>query len=398
MFLIFLLGTCIDKFNPELKSLEPILVVDALITNEDRSYEVELSRTKSEQNSESPMVSGAVVIIKDQKGNESKLEETAAGIYKTDSLHFHGETGNAYTLYIQTSGGKEYESDPCIMYPVQQIDTIYYTKDQEFQNNGSVIRDGIRIFLGSKNSVDGKYFRWIYNEWWKFSLPTPKLYDYIDQFNIPAVALVKRVCYCHNESDEIIIHSTESAQAGRIEKEPILFLASGMSDRLRIQYCIEIKQLSLSETEYRFWEHMKQINETGRNLFEKQPFSIIGNIHNIHDPAEPVLGYFQVSGVEQKRIYIIPEDIAELDLPVFTYECERLVVDPADYLPSQMTFDKINASYTSSGFYFIGPVHDPWGNLQKLVFTTPDCADCTVRGSLTKPDFWIDSESSQKKK
>jgi hypothetical protein len=387
---------CIDPFSANLKGVESLLVVNALLTNENRSYTVDLSRTRQTQDTEPVMVSGAHVSIRDKNGHSSTLYETRAGIYKTDSLLFQGETGNSYILYIKTPDGTEYESDPCIMYPVKQIDTIYFNEDQEFQNNGSVIQDGIRIFIDSENNGDGKYLRWIYNEWWKFSIPTPKRYDYINEHTIPAIDQIKQVCYCYNESDEIIIHSTESAQSNRIEKEPILFIASGMSDRLLIQYSIEIKQLSLSETEYQFWEQMKLINESGGDIFEKQPFSIVSNIHNKNNPDEPVLGYFQVSAVEKKRIYITREDIAGLDIPVYTYDCEKLAVGPDDF-PS-MTFDKIYAYFTEPGAYFIGPVYGPFGGLEKLVFASPACADCTVRGSLTKPDFWIDLEVHQNKK
>jgi hypothetical protein len=382
---------CIDPFIPNLKGFKSLLVVDALLTNENRSYSVKLSRARQTQDTEPEMVFGAQVIIKDKYGNNSILHETSTGIYKTDSLRFQGETGNSYILYIKTPDGTEYESDSCIMYPVKQIDTIYFNKDQDFQNNRSVIQDGIRIFLDSENSSDDKYLRWIYNEWWKFSIPTPKRYDYINPNHIPPISLsqIKQVCYCYNESDEIIIHSSESAQTNRIEREPILFIASGISDRLLIQYSIEIKQLSISEKEYHFWELMKLVNESGGDIFEKQPFSIISNIHNINDPAETVLGYFQVSAVEKKRIYITREDIAEFDIPVFHYDCKRVVVGPGDY-PYQITFDKIYKYYTEAGCYFIGPVYGPFGGLQDLVFASPECADCTVRGSLTKPDFWID--------
>jgi hypothetical protein len=343
------------------------------------------------------MVSGAQIIIKDKNGNNSMLHETTAGIYKTDSLQFQGEAGNSYVLYIKTPEGNEYESDPCIMYPVKPVDTIYFNKDQEFQNNGSVIQDGIRIFLDSENSGDGKYLRWTYNECWKFSIPEPKKFDYINASNIPEVGQIKQVCYCYHKSDEIIIHSTESAQTNRIEKEPVLFIASALSDRLLIQYSIEVKQLSLSEKEYNFWQQMQQINESGGDIFEKQPFSITSNIHNINDPSETVLGYFQVSAVEKKRIFITREDIAGLDLPVYNYDCERVAVGPDDY-PYLITFDRINAYYTDAGSYFIGPIYGPFGGLEKLAFASPACADCTVRGNLAEPDFWIDLESPQNKK
>ena len=59
--------------------------------------------------------------------------------------------------------------------------------------------------------------------------------------------------------------------------------------------------------------------------------SVPGNIHNKSNPSELVLGYFQVSAVEPKSIYITPDDIAALNLPVYQYECERVEVGPDDY-------------------------------------------------------------------
>jgi len=171
-----------------------------------------------------------------------------------------------------------------------------------------------------------------------------------------------------------------------------------MSDRLLIQYSIEIKQLSLSETEYQFWEQMKQINETGGDIFEKQPFSIVSNIHNISNPGEQVLGYFQVSAVEKKLIYITPDEISKYDLPVFQYDCPVIKAAPGDYPGLPMTFDKIYNYFSSAGSYFIGPIYGPFGGLDKLTFERPECADCTVNGSLTKPDFWIDLDLPKNRK
>ncbi len=388
-FAAFLICTCIDPFNPDIKGKDALLVVDGLLTNEDRACTVKLSRTTPSQNENPVMVSGALVTITDQTGNMTLLNEKSSGIYFTDSLSFRGETGNAYTLDIRTQDGAEYKSDPSIMFPVSNVDTIYFRKDREILNNNTEILDGIRIYLDAENGGGGKYFRWTYDEWWKFSVPNPKKYNYIDPDNIPEVTTLKQVCYQHKASDEILIHSTDAGQSARISKEPILFVASGKSDRLLIRYCIDIKQFSLSDTEFQFWEQLKDISEGGGNIFDKQPFTIIGNVHNVGNPSEPVLGYFQVSAVEEKRLYIVPADLESFGLPMYTYSCQRIELGPVDY-PYYTTFDKIYESNSAAGNVFIEPVYDMMLNLLRLAFTTQPCAICTSRGALSPPGFWID--------
>ena len=361
--ILFILGiaicTCIDPYNPNIRGKGSLLVVDALLTNESTSCTVKLSRTTPRQNDKPDMVSGAYVSVTDQSGTESELTETSNGIYTSDSLIFRGQSGNSYTLNLRTSEGTEYRSESCIMYPVSKIDNIYFARDQQIINNNTEILDGIRIFMDSENHTGGKYFRWTYDEWWKFSVPNPKEYNYIDPNTITGVDTVKQVCYAHNGSSEILIHTTESSQSDRIVKEPILFVGSATSDRLLMQYSVNIKQLSISPSEYQFWEQLKEVNENGGNIFDKQPFSIVGNIHNVNDPSETVLGYFQVSSVEEKRIYVIPADLKSLNLPVYEYDCNRIELGPSDYPPdARMTFDKIYDSYTSMGFIFVSGVYD----------------------------------------
>lgn len=390
--------TCIDPFKANLKGTTSILTVDALLTNENRANAFKLSWTSQTQDTKPVMVSGATVTIRDKYGVSTNLMEAGAGIYKTDSLTFQGEPGNSYLLEIKTSDGSEYESDTCTMYPVQPIDNIYFNKDQEFINNGSEIQDGIRIYIDSENNGDGKYVRWLYTEYWKFSVPEPKRFEYIREDDIRQVDQIKQVCYANKISDEITIKSTVSASSNKIEKQPILFVASTETNRLLIQYYVEVKQLSLSKTEFEFWDHMKEINEGGVDIFEKQPFSVPSNIHNKNNPSELVLGYFQVSAVEPKSMYIIPDDIESLNLPLYEYKCDRIEVGPDDYPGARMTFDKIYASYTNSSYIFIEPIYNLQWALTKLAFAKNFCAICTLNGSLTKPDFWVDIESSRTKK
>jgi hypothetical protein len=395
IFVVFTLCTCIDPYSPKLRGYGSLLVVDGLITDENTSYTVKLSGTIQEQNEMPLMVSDATVFLTDDEGNNISLNNKGKGIYKTDSTGFKGIIGRTYILHILTHNGDEYESEPCLMQSVPEIDSIYYAKEQELINNGSETSDGIRIYLDSKPGDNNHYYRWDFKETWKFKVPNPKKYEYINDSIINPVTTVKEYCWANRNSDEILIHSDYSGQADRIVNEPIFFIASDKSNRLLIQYSILIRQYSISKKEYDFWNNMKQVNESGGDIFAKQPFSVKSNIHNINDQLEQVLGYFQVSAVKQKRKSISFSDISEMNLPFFHYPCERIEMAPKDYpwpaLAPPLTWDDIYNMYVSSGYSFVEPKYVPGtSELQKLVFTMPVCANCELTGTMIKPGFWID--------
>jgi hypothetical protein len=398
IFIIFTLCTCIDPYNPILKGYGSLLVVEGLITDENTSYTVRLSKTMQESGEKQHTVSDATIFITSENGSSNYLLSKGDGIYKTDSISFKGKIGETYILHIITSEGSEYISEPCQMQPVPEIDSIYYAKDQEMINNGTESQSGIMIYLDSKAGENNQYLRWAFEETWKFKVPYPKKFDFdMADSAITAVLNVKEYCWKSRKSDQINIHSIYAGQSNRIEKQPIFFVASDKSNRLLLQYHILISQYSISKKEYDFWNNMKQVNESGGDIFAKQPFTVVSNIYNINNPEERVLGYFQVSAVKQKGKYISFIDIVGMNLPYFHYPCERIEMAPKDYpwpkppLAIPLTWDDIYSMFTSEGYYFVEPKFVPGtSELDKLVFAMPECANCEISGTMTKPDFWKD--------
>ena len=389
----FSLFTCIDPYVPQLKSFESRLVVDALLTDENISNYVRLSRT-IESPDDVAAVSGAEVIITDDIGNSTYLTERYPGDYRTDSLQFMGVAGRSYTLTIETSDGKRYESEKCMLYPVPEIDSLYYGRDEMFSDETGSFREGVTFYIDSHGENTSGYYRWSYDEWWKFNAPDPKLFDYVNDSTILPVDEVKKTCWGHKRSDIIDLEITQPGEPMDFFMKPILFVASDESDRLLIQYCAEVRQMSLSKKEYEFWKLMAELNESGGDIFDKQPFQIFSNISNVNDPEEPVIGYFQVSGVQLQRKYLTFNEAAAMDLPMYSYECDRMEKGPIDYPPPGggrgPTFDEIYRMFLNSGYTFIKPLYNDAGNLLRLVFVLPHCAECTVNGSLQKPWFWED--------
>ncbi|HOB85595.1 MAG TPA: DUF4249 domain-containing protein [Bacteroidales bacterium] len=390
--------TCIDPYNPGLENYESLLVVESLVTDEKVPYEVKLSRSIEHEDSIPERINGAEVYITDETGRRSDFENSGDGVYKTDPSEFTGVPGKTYILHIITSDGSEYVSDPAVMMPVHGIQNIYFEKDEEYRSNQSERQEGIRIYVDTEqNSSDIAYVHWEFEETWKFRLSDYKRYNYINDSVILPLKEVNEYCWRTNRSSVILNGTILPEQDNQIRKAPVCFIPTASSDRLTLQYCILIKQYSISREAFDFWDKLKQVNETGGSIFDKQPYPVISNIKNINDPEDKVLGYFQVSAVKQQRKYITPREIYELDLPYFQYECKRYEVSPEDYPPPTptlplMTWNELYDMFIRTGkFTFVEPVYDEETHLlSKLVFTENTCSDCTLSGTEEKPDWWVD--------
>jgi hypothetical protein len=399
VLIVFTTFKCIDPFYPRLDSYEPFLVVEGLITNDNRSYIITLSHTKQDRDSGTIKVSDALVSIRDETGYVTPLTACGNGIYKTDSLVFRGEIGKSYRLNIKTSNGREYESDSCTMLPVPEIDTIYFERDVKLSDNQSIARQGLSIYLDTKPGIDDKYFfRWEFEETWKFGVPLPQIYDYINDTTILQIspAYVKEFCWKSAKSTGIITGVILPGESGSLKKQPVQFISPEVTDRISLRYSILIKQFSVSQKEYDYWNDLRKVDETEGDIFGSQPFAVVSNIKNVNNPSEKVLGYFQVSAVEQKRKYIDFDETISLNLPFYHTGCKRIAKTPKDYPTSPftppVTFDEIYGMFAANPFYaFVEPVLDESGKLIKLVFTAAECANCEKTGTSTKPDFWQDN-------
>ncbi|MCD6598945.1 MAG: DUF4249 domain-containing protein [Bacteroidales bacterium] len=391
------LNTCIDPYVLNLNEYESLLVVDGLITDEPVPYTIKLSRTFQDQDTLPTMVSNAEVSVKDDKGNITIFNEEEKGIYRTNPGNLIGKIGKTYTLHIKTNDGLEYESEPCLMTEVPGIDSIYYAPDKEFFNNGTEEESGIRILIDSGNeTTDCKYYRWEFEEVWKFKVPYPVGYKFIGGEQLISIPVENHIGWKYSNSTEVLIHSSELQLTDQVNKQALKFIASAKSDRLSQQYSILVKQYSLSETEYAYWKSLKQVSESGGDIFEKQPYFITGNIHSQNNKNEKILGFFQVSAVKQKRKYITRKELIDYDLPYYRYPCALIKMGPIDYEDPEgqsmgplPTFQEIYDDYTGIGYIFVYGEYFGLA-LERLVFTTKRCSDCRETGDPEKPGFWVD--------
>lgn len=398
---VLILSSCIDPYTPKLAGYKTLLIVDGMITDENSAYTIRLSNTLQDQNADPIMISDATVSVTDDIGNIFYLTSKGNGLYRSDSTVFRGNVGRKYVLHILTKENEEYESVPCLMKPVAEIDSIYIARDEQLVNNSTESDEGISIYLDSKKGSSNSYYRWAFEEAWKFRVPNPQRYVYI-KTKLPDFPLIlpiptndiKEFCWKYRRSDEILVRSIKEWQSGKIEKQPIYFISSLKSDRLLLEYSILVKQYSLSPEEYEFWNNLKQVNIGGGDIFARQPYAVISNIHRTNDPDERVLGYFQVSAVKQKIKNIPYRDVALMGLHFYSNTCKTWQYNPLDFetkcrCPPKTWDDVYWYLSIQSDYTFVRPIYFYADSLLvKMEFTRPECGNCEVTGSRARTDFW----------
>jgi hypothetical protein len=359
ILLIVLAARCTNQFIPDTNENKDQLVVDGLITDQNRVNRIKLSRSMAIG---TPLISspvkGAEVTITDEKGIATKLTEHPAGTYSTDSLKFRGCVGCSYSLNIKTDNS-DYETDFIQMKAVPPIDALYYEKVVINASNDSAdVDEGCRIFADSWDPT-GKclFFRWDYVETWEYIIPYP---------------VTNRVCWVTERSDQILVKNSSIYSQARVSKFPIRFITNN-TEKLKVKYSILVNQYSLNESEYDFWEKVRNTSEKVGGLYDISPMEIPGNIRCTTNPAERVNGYFSVSAVAQKRLFISDKFLGQ---KTFYSYCAT------DTVYGRLPEEGLNKTYWV--------IEDYANEVPSWWVTTEyrECADCTTEGSKVKPSFW----------
>jgi hypothetical protein len=370
LFILFVFNSCISQFIPSAGISSDLLVVEGLITDQPGQNIIKLSLSMPlGGRSIARPLSGGSVTVSDDRGNDYNLSETIEGTYVPDAS-FQGVVGRAYTLHVNSGPSRKninYISTPVLLKKVPLIDTVYYEKEVLGRAaDGYSSDEGCQIYLATHDPENQcKFYRWEYEETWEFSLP----------YIVP-----NNHCWTTEYSSYINIKNTSSLSEDKVVKFPLNFVTNN-TDRLKEKYSILVKQYSLNEEEYAYWEKLQNTIEQVGSLYDMTPESIPSNILCIERPEEKVLGYFSVSGVKSKRIFIKDQFRGIVDL--YT-DCANAVIGPVETpAPANLTLG-INA-------WVIIDHQEPPPPYRIITFIK-GCADCTTRGTTVEPDFWKDSK------
>ena len=416
LLLVFscILKSCIEPVMIETENFEDLLVIEALLTTENKIHQIRLSRSFTFEDSAAVKESGATITIQDNENRMFSFEETTDGVYESTEA-FSPSTNNEYQLRVTTSANRSYSSD--FVKPTQPFALENVFAERIINDNDAF---GLGIFVDSENSPEQNvYLKYEFDETYKLVAPFWAGVTTIPSSNESGFEVVPkenpndRICYRTESLKDILLTNTENQSINTIKRFQVHFI-NVTNHRLRTRYSINVKQINQTRETYRFFELLGKLSDLDNIFSQLQPGFVEGNLISESDPDEKVIGYFSISSVSEKRIFINFDDFfPDEKTPNYIRDCNvddltpdlpslRQAIEDASPLDRGTIIASIRQSLESQipvllrsenlRFFTIGDLsfENTIVKSNIPIFTPEECGDCRIFGSNIKPDFWVD--------
>lgn len=370
---------CIERYYPSEDDLKTgTLVINAHLTDQPGVQVIEISRSVALTDPSFDPVSGSFAEVIREDGEVRGFSEFKPGYYKADLDESFLQTGATYMLHVITPNGNEYESGFDKLRPVPAIDSLYYLVESTSFASETDSMSGVRFYVDFTYDNEAyEYIRWDLKETYEFHNPDMEGFIIDLDFQLKELPDTSnyRVCYITNELTTIHSMSLSYLDFGIYIKKPFTFIPNIQQEqRLHHKYSLLVKQYSLGEEAFHYWNELKKTSQEQGFLFDRQPALLKSNIHNVNDDSEVVLGFFTMAGVIEKRAFAVkPEG---LDLSNYKWYCYPVPKGPGGPLMLE-----------DLPIYFARAWMD---GVSSFAQVNKHCVDCRAYKNSTHimPDFW----------
>ena len=375
LLLGFLCGSCVTPYEPELDESQEVLVISGMITDQSGLHKVTVSRSSPYGLPEFQGLEECLVTVTNQDGDMIVYSDAGEGTYEADVPDDFLDVGDAASLYVMTPNQSEYQSSYDTILACPDLDSIYYelgtleTPDPEFS------RPGIQLYLDmSGEASDSRNVVWRVVETWEYwasLFGTHIMYNWDAWVQFRSNVVYK--CWKSYPLDQIYTGTTRNLSKNELLRVPLNFV-SNETDRLSVTYSLYVQQQSLSLETYDYWQRMNDQSAESGGMYEKQPASLQGNIYNLYNPDDVVLGCFYASQVREQRIFVKNNNLFDFTIPHISCEYELT--------------NTLWALRRDGNVHFPVYIYDP-GPFQPKYWGPEECFDCRVQGGDTiRPLIW----------
>lgn len=366
----FLVTACVYDFHPGFLGKAGYVAIEGDILIGDTSrFDVRLSTNlENKKNVGDPLTYTLHVEASD--GKVYPLQDTI--IVLTDA-----DLSSEYRLVVEVTAPfrRTYASQWAPVEIAPEIDSLTYV----------ISDDRSRMDINISTHSDGPpgYLRWDAAETYEYHSAISAI-----EFYAPAGTVYKGItykageiisyvdgdnsywCWKSQHRSDVMTASTTGLTDDRLV-DHTLYSFSNMDREVSYLYYVELTQTRLSEEGYRYWEKMRSNSTDVGGLFSPEPSELRGNIVNVDDSDELVLGFIGVSTASRISMFI---DNYKLS---FCYWRGPLY---GDIVLTPYLFEPYYRSSFRFGFYDEDGPH----------WFPGECVDCTRLGGGTKerPAWW----------
>jgi len=370
IIIVLLSLSCKEEFQIDSIQFDELLVVEGFITNQPGPYTIKLSTSAQVDNPAKYPKTNCIINILDDQGYSEKLSEIEPGVYTTSKTGIKGEIGGKYKVSIITPKEKIYETEFQEILPSVKIDSVYEEIEYQESEGAPYGVPGYQFVVDTKKPEEQEnYILWTINETYQYySDYTP--YQILNNASDLAPNFDSLyTCWKTDNVKKVYTAETASLTTAQVSGKRLHFVSTE-SRRLSVRYSLLLNQYTIDEKAYSYWKNIEDQIADDNVLFIEQPYNIKGNIKNINNPDETVLGYFTVASVTQKRIFVNRPRVP------FNYNICSIIINE----------DYWDQNRDENGIIYLVMTDEGWvGSVKKY------CLDCQTHGGiLNKPDFWID--------
>ena len=326
--IVILLTGCIDPVYFKFAGQTEHLVIEAELTNEKSLQYIRISRSSSFSYPYNQYEKQATVYVTGIEGEYISYHYSDRGYYYPDSLQV-GIIGHTYTLHVITPGGNRYQSTPVTMKAPIPIDSVYFEYDKVL----AVVKgrkdreptEGYNVLVNYKDPGEtSNFYRWSYNCQFEVKTHPENFVDYECCF-MPVHRPKKCCAYCwvKETSDNFIVNDDRLTNGQEVVGQKTLFIP--FQKYLNMKYKLNLFQHSITEEEFLFYKYMINQSQSNGGILDPPPTEFKGNIFNVNNPDEKVIGIFDVSGVSSYHVTLIGPEIPYYKLPfVWDDDCRTI--------------------------------------------------------------------------
>lgn len=392
---LLIIDSCIEPVEFSTISVDSNLVVNGILTNELKNHTVELSRTIPIDSTKLSPEKNATVFITDNTGAIYNFQETEDGTY-TSINTFSAEATKKYTLNIETSNGQKYTSSEEMLPGTATVGDLDISIEE---NEISQIQELVIKANSNPSSGDGNYYRYEYDETYKIKTPiwSQKKLLIISDTNPYEFELVDKTpeedgigfCYGNQKSKKVLVTETLSLSQDQVIGFPIRQIPLD-SYIIGIRYSILVKQYVINQNTFDFYTLLDKFSNPDDIFSQTQVGNIPSNVTSVDNPQEDkVLGFFEVSSLSTKRIFLNRDEITESVFQNYQLlgNCaERVNPEIEDSRGRSPLLNRLRTGwiYQSPPDIPVIPPNRPYQLALKI------CGDCSHLGPVNPPDFWTE--------